>query len=308
MNLGNQKHDEWKLRPADIFGQGVRYLFGRLEPLGYKLLKSNTIKKKQGPAVCEIQFYSSHDNNIDITQHFGSVKMQVVCHILLDREIIYQFRFTRPMDQTCWFEILTDDSKLDKARMDFIGDSINAHFLAVVKGLEENPLSQLASMELNQETQAPDYTWMIIMARSMVMFYGNEQLLRQYDLNCEKYGRMELVIQRSLKEYQAYALDLVNRKWCLAQQPEVLLGLMDKVFLAFRFTDGNRDRLKAKYHLVQSLDSSDLPAFVTAVYWFLAEIGSDSHRWEEEPELVREVEKIYHNLFHQNKTAVLPPP
>ena len=84
---------ESRLQPADIFQEAVTYLYSYFEPLGYKLLKSNIIKKKSGQLTYEISLSSSYNNYIDYRNHSGSVALEVSCHISMKKEYVFHFLF-----------------------------------------------------------------------------------------------------------------------------------------------------------------------------------------------------------------------
>lgn len=297
MNHITSENGADKLRPADIFRQGIEHIFKVFQPLGYKVLKSNTIKKRGEPFTYEIHFWGSRYNYINRREGSGSVKMEVFCNVILNREIVFQLCFTSPMNHVRQFELLTPDLKLDEKATGFLARAIEEHFLPVVEGFERNLPEQLLKMGLVREAQAKDYSWMFTMKRDLAVFAGQKELLALFDANCQEYDQLDQVLRRSLREYYAFARPKADFGWCQGQRREELLDLMGRTYQVLKAGGGDMERLDAKYCLVKESLPADPVDMAISIFWFCAEIASFSSRWETAPELVREVERFHHSLF-----------
>lgn len=293
------------LHPADIFQEGIEYLYQYFQPLGYKLLKSNAIKKRKGQLSYEISFFSSHYNYIDYANHRGSVILDVRCTVWLKKEIGFAFRFSGPKVQNRRFELLSEDLKVNKPLLDEIWLAIEKRFLSVINGLEENPNEQMRAIGLLPEVHAEDYSWFYWLKRPLVELLGDENTLAQYDENSITFDLPENKAQRMMKEY----IYLVKTSYHIDVEPHYtaqhLYDLSDRIYRALSEANIEGWVWKEDYNIIQNMPSDDLADLAIAVSSLgsniRSELNKNSERMrQEEPELARELDEL-HNIIQEKK-------
>lgn len=293
------------LRPADIFQEGIEYLYQYFQPLGYKLLKSNVIKKKNGQLSYAISFYSSHYNYIDYANHCGSVMLEVMCTVWLKKEIGFAFHFSEPRAQCRYFELLSEDLKLNKPLLDEIWLAIEKRFLSVINGLEENPDEQMKAIGLQPEVNAKDYSWFYWLKRPLVELLGDESTLAQYDENSVTFNLPENKAQRMMKEY----IYLIKTQYHIDVEPHYtaqhLYDLSDRIYRVLSEANMEGWVWKEDYKIIKDMPSDDLADLAIAVSSLgsniTSELNKNSARMrQEEPELARELDEL-HNVLRKKK-------
>ena len=293
------------LRPADIFQEGIEYLYQYFQPLGYKLLKSNVIKKKNGPLSYAISFYSSHYNYIDYANHRGSVMLEVMCTVWLKKEIGFAFHFSGPRAQCRYFELLSEELKLNRPLLDEIWLAIEKRFLSVINGLEENPDEQMKAIGLQPEVNAKDYSWFYWLKRPLVELLGDESTLAQYDENSVAFNLPENKAQRMMKEY----IYLIKTQYHIDVEPHYtaqhLYDLSDRIYRVLSEANMEGWVWKEDYKIIKDMPSDDLADLAIAVSSLgsniTSELNKNSARMrQEEPELARELDEL-HNVLRKKK-------
>lgn len=293
------------IRPADIFQEGIEYLYQYFQPLGYKLLKSNVIKKKNGQLSYAISCYSSHYNYIDYANHRGSVMLEVMCTVWLKKEIGFAFHFSAPRAQCRYFELLSEELKLNKPLMDEIWLAIEKRFLSVINGLEENPDEQMRAIGLLPEVYAEDYSWFYWLKRPLVELLGNENTLAQYDENSITFDLPENKARRMMKEY----IYLMKTSYHINVEPhytaQYLYDLSDRIYRVLSETNIDDWVWKERYKIIKDMPSDDLADLAIAVSVLgsniISELDKDNSRMKkEETELARELDEL-HNVLREKK-------
>lgn len=113
----------------------------------------------------------------------------------------FAFRFSKPMSAYRNFELLSDELKMYSPLMDVIWLEIEKHFLSVIKGLEEDPNTQLRKLGLFPEIKAEDYSWFYRLERPLVEFLGDADTLAEYDASCKEYESLSNEVMRNNQEY-----------------------------------------------------------------------------------------------------------
>lgn len=291
------------LRPADIFHEGIEYLYQYFQPLGYKLLKSNDIKKRKGQLSYEISFFSSHYNYIDYANHRGSVMLEVMCTVWLKKEIGFAFHFSEPRAQCRYFELLSEDLKVNKTLLDEIWRAIEEKFLSVISGLEENPDEQMKAIGLLPEVHAEDYSWFYWLKRPLVELLGDENTLAQYDENCITFNLSENKARRMMKEY----IYLMKTRYHINVEShytaQYLYDLSDRIYRALSEANVEDWMWKEDYKIIKDMPSDDLADLAIAVSVLgtsiISELNKNSARMrQEETELARELDEL-HNVLRE---------
>lgn len=290
-----------RLSPADIFQEGIEYLYQYFKPSGYKLLKSNVIKKKRGSLSYEVSFSSSHYNYIDYKNHCGSVAINVNCNIRLNKEIVFAFRFSNPMSTYRNFELLSDELRMYRPLMDVIWLEIEKHFLSVIKGFEENPIEQLKTIGLAPEIKAEDYSWLYWLERPLVELLGDADTLAQYDANCEEYNSLCNKVLRNNQEYIYHMKNNGNINPEVDFTAKYLFDLCQRIYDTLCIAGIEDLWVQERYKTVKKMDANDLIELAIAVGGFSKYITSDTttspKMRQADPELAYELDEFWNKLY-----------
>ena len=291
---------EIRLGPADIFQEAVEYLYNYFEPLGYKLLKSNIIKKKSGQLTYEISISGSYNNYIDYMNHCGSVALEVSCHISMKKEYVFSFCFSAPMSSCKRFEILSGDLKCYKPILDVIWLKIQKHFLSFVEGLENNPLEQLKTLNLLPEVHAEDASWFYELKRPLVEYLGDADTLAQYDANCEEYYSTKNTVQRLLQGYIYYMKSKFHINPNMQLKAGYLYDLCDRIYHTLQNAEIEGDYWKEEYKQVKNITADnlvDLAIGTVSLYNIFNYHRKAAMLREQAPDLIQELDAFRNEFF-----------
>ena len=156
-------------RPADIFAEALDYLWGGLglEEKGWKRLKKGDFKKRMKNGLTyQIWFDRSHYNYIDYEVGHGNVEVGICYSICQGDDFLYSFRI-EPITVGSFFQMLTEDLRLDTALLDTFIPLVKAHYLEFIDCFEADPAGALQPV-CAPFTQPEDYSWRIRVKEQMV--------------------------------------------------------------------------------------------------------------------------------------------
>ena len=147
-------------RPADIFQELLDYLWNGLglEEKGWKRLKKGDFKKKMKNGLTyQIWFDRSRYNYIDYEIGHGNVEVGFSCFIKQGDDFLYSFKI-EPITGGSFFQMLTEDLRLDTELLDTFLPLIKARYLDFIDRFEEDPAEALQPV-CAPFTQPEDYSW-----------------------------------------------------------------------------------------------------------------------------------------------------
>lgn len=286
-----------KLKPADVFLQGIQYLHQKMAPLGYKLLKSNVLKKKNNNLTYELHFHSSHYNFIDQATSTGSVILEIYCGIYCKKEALYKFNFSAPRSASRRFNILSADLTLNEALLDELYQQIQVHFLDFIEGLEKDAYQAIAALDLIPQIVPLDYSWTISLNRNLIAQFGNACILQTFDDNCLAYNQLEQRVMRNIESFYVYARERIDMAWCQSYPKENIDKLYKRTYDLYM-----KEEHHMEWHLVEDAFIKDIPLqnkerFVICVWLFCTDILNDGNLQAKDPELLQDVEEFRKHLF-----------
>ena len=132
-------------RPADIFAEALDYLWSGLglEEKGWKRLKKGDFKKRMKNGLTyQIWFDRSHYNYIDYEIGHGNVEVGICYSICQGDDFLYSFRI-EPITVGSFFQMLTEDLRLDTELLDTFIPLVKAHYLEFIDCFEADPAGAL---------------------------------------------------------------------------------------------------------------------------------------------------------------------
>ena len=127
-------------RPADIFQELLDYLWNGLglEEKGWKRLKKGNFKKRTKNGLTYlIWFERSRYNYIDYEIGHGNVEVGFSCIIKQGDDFLYSFKI-EPITGGSFFQMLTEDLRLDTELLDTFLPLIKARYLDFIDRFEED--------------------------------------------------------------------------------------------------------------------------------------------------------------------------
>lgn len=220
------------LRPADYFQNALDMIYSSYKDDGYKLLKSNVIKKKNKDFVYRLIFHSSHYNYVDNNLHKGSVILEVYCIIEYKGNRIYSFQFSEPRSASKRFELLTADLSLNEEVLNYITDNINKFFISIVNKIESEESDNIfEQLELYPLIQPDDYSWTIQYNEKFVELFGTNDTLNKYKDNKKLFDSIAERTKRNSDSYFYYisSKGYLNDKMLEVDIDDVLNYFYDKL-------------------------------------------------------------------------------
>lgn len=286
-----------KLKPADIFLQGMTYIHQKMAPLGYKLLKSNVIKKKKNDLTYELHFHSSHYNFIDQATSTGNVVLEIYCGIYCKKEALYKFNFTASRSASRRFNILSPDLTLNKGLLDELYQQIQAYFLGFIDRLEKDAGQAIATLDLIPQIVPSDYSWTISLNRNLIAQFGNERTLQTFDDNCLAYNSLEQKVMRNIESFYVYARERIDLAWCQSYPKENIDKIYKRTYDLYM-----AEEHRVEWHILEDEFIKDIPLqnkerFVICVWLFCTDFLSNENLHAKEPDLLQDVEEFRKHLF-----------
>lgn len=259
------------LRPADYFQNALEIIYSSYKEDGYKLLKSNVIKKKNKDFVYRLSFYSSHYNYVDNNLHKGSVMLEVYCIIEYKGERIYSFQFSEPRSASRRFELLTADLTLNEEVLNYITDNINKYFISIVNKIEGEKDDIFENLELYPVIQPDDYSWTIQYNEKFVELFGANDILNKYRDNKELFDSIAERTKRNSDSYFYYITSkgYLNDKMLEVDIDEVLTCFYDKLKMNDLLIP---EYIEERYKLIQQLDKEDVKRRFVDTYAFVSSV------------------------------------
>ena len=212
-------------RPADIFQEFLDYLWNGLglEEKGWKRLKKGDFKKKMKNGLTYlIWFERSRYNYIDYEIGHGNVEVGFSCFIKQGDDFLYSFKI-EPITGGSFFQMLTEDLRLDTGLLDTFLPLIKARYLDFIDRFEEDPAEALQPV-CAPFTQPEDYSWRIHVEEQAVERYGTPEQLAEYRRQAELRGTPESKVRRWMGMqifYFSHAGD-VDHAWAASRSVEEL--------------------------------------------------------------------------------------
>lgn len=241
-------------RPADIFQELLDYLWNGLglEEKDWKRLKKGDFKKKtKNGLIYQIWFNRSRYNYIDYESGHGNVEMDFTCIIKQGDDYLYSFRI-EPTTGGSFFQILTEDLKLNTELLDTFLPLIKAHYLDFINCFEADPTAALQTV-CAPFTQPEDYSWRIHVDEQMVERYGTVEQLAEYRRQTELRGTPEHKAKNgmgSMLFHLSHAHD-VDQAWASSRTKEELDQVVEPFVQAKRQTGQWTQEDEAGYQLYQ---------------------------------------------------------
>jgi len=282
----------------DIFQSAVRHIYSNLQPLGYKLLKNNDIKKKTGKFTARIFFFRNSRNYLVSGSNRGSVKTEIHCIISTkDCEGAYRLRFGE--SGTSWFELYDNKGGINTQVVEDACKIIIKEFVKVVEGLEKDAHAQLQKMNLVPHFHSDDFSYICYIKRRLLELFGFPDILKEYDANSELFNRPDMQAKRAQDHYFATLRERINYAYAESLSNHSLLALLDEAYIFLKTKDKySADKLNADFQLCHTILKEDKVRFVVAVFKFLY---PTTYVWfKDEPaisELNRKTLELYERLI-----------
>ncbi len=170
-----QKHS------ADIFAEALDYLWNGLgmEEKDWKRLKKGDFKKRAKNGLTYlIWFERRRYNYLDYENSHGSVEVGFHYTIYHGDDLLYSFDMEAPTGGA-WFQLLTEDLRLNAGLLDAFLPLIKAHYLDFIDSFEVDPPGALQPV-CAPFIQPEDYSWRIHVREQMVERYGTLEQLAEY--------------------------------------------------------------------------------------------------------------------------------
>lgn len=259
------------LRSADYFQKALEIIYDSYKDEGYKLLKSNVIKKKNKDFVYRLSFYSSHYNYVDSNLHKGSVILEVYCIIEYKGERIYSFQFSEPRSASKRFELLTEDMILNRDLLHYITENINKYFISIVNKIEEKKDNIFGELEIYPVIQPDDYSWTIQYNERFVELFGTSNLINKYKENEELFNSIAERTKRNSDSYFYYITSkgYLNDKMLEVDIEEVITYFYDKLTVNKLTVP---EYIEERYKLIQQLDKEDVKRKFVDTYAFVSSV------------------------------------
>ncbi|MDQ0362013.1 hypothetical protein [Breznakia pachnodae] len=259
------------LRPADYFQNALEIIYSSYKEDGYKLLKSNVIKKKNKDFVYRLSFYSSHYNYVDNNLHKGSVILEVYCIVEYKGERIYSFQFSEPRSASNRFELLTADLTLNEEVLNYITDNINKYFISIVNKIEGEKDDIFENLELYPLIQPDDYSWTIQYNEKFVELFGTNDTLNEYRDNKKLFDSIPERTKRNSDSYFYYisSKGYLNDKMLEVDIDDILNYFYDKLRTNDLLIP---EYIEERYNLVQQFDKEDVKRRFVDTYAFVLSV------------------------------------
>ena len=262
-------------RPADIFQELLDYLWNGLglEEKGWKRLKKGDFKKRMKNGLTyQIWFDRSHYNYIDYEIGHGNVEVGICYSICQGDDFLYSFRI-EPITVGSFFQMLTEDLRLDTELLDTFIPLVKAHYLEFIDCFEADPAGALQPV-CAPFTQPEDYSWRIRVKEQMVERYGTAEQMEEYRRQAELRGTPECKAKThtgKLLFYQSHAKD-VDHAWASSRTKEELDQVVEPFVQAKRQTGQWTQEDEAGYQLYRQETDPEKRTFRV---WYL--IGNAPH-------------------------------
>lgn len=260
------------LRPADYFQNALEIIYSSYKEDGYKLLKSNVIKKKNKDFVYRLSFYSSHYNYVDNNLHKGSVILEVYCIVEYKGERIYSFQFSEPRSASRRFELLTADLILNEEVLNYITDNINEFFISIANKIDSKENESIfENLELYPLIQPDDYSWTIQYNEKFVELFGTNDTLNKYRANKELFDSIQERTKRNSDSYFYYITSkgYLNDKMLEVDIDDILNYFYDKLRTNDLLIP---EYIEERYNLVQQFDKEDAKRRFVDTYAFVSSV------------------------------------
>ena len=259
------------LRPVDYFQNALDKIYNSYKDNGYKLLKSNVIKKKCKDFVYRLSFYSSHYNYVDNNLHKGSVILEVYCIIEYKGERIYSFQFSEPRSASKRFELLTADLTLNEEVLNYITDNINKYFISIVNEIEDEKDDIFEKLELYPVIQPDNYSWTIQYNEKFVELFGTNDTLNKYRTNKEIFDSIAERTKRNSDSYFYYisSKGYLNDKMLEVDIDEDIAYFYDKLIVNNITVP---EYIEERYKLIQQFDKEEAKRRFVDTYAFVLSV------------------------------------
>lgn len=290
------------LKPKDIFQKMVDYLFSYMEPYGFRLTKSNEIKKKNKLFSTRIFFFRDYKNYIVPDGSWGTVNTEIYCFInIKGKEGVYRLDFADVAYHR--FQLYDKNARdLNYTLVDEIWKIIKENYVNVIVGLETKPHSQLLAMPLVPETTSKDSNlfYTCSLKRELLEIFDFQDVLDKYDKNSEFYYRPQEQAKRRQDSYFLTNGSRINREFCERLDETYLFELLDRAYIFLKTTEIHTARLDEEYRICRKNQFAEKERFVLSVFMILyCDVYIPFKKEESVSQLTQEISELHIKLFKE---------